>query len=367
MGTFSHLKNKFQELSKTKKFFVILIALVLLAGSTWAGYIFGLKKLNLLDRVLSPKGVIISGQPEEPRNFPNPINGILFKKSEAAVWANRVPIGVMIENHVDARPQSGLSQADVVYEALAEGGITRFMAVYLQNDAKLEPIRSARPYYLDWISEYSGVFVHFGGSPDALDKINQYGIKDLNGLNIGGPFTRDPARPAPHNVYVTTQQLRDLATQKGYAKENFTIWKFNDTEPVVAKRPASFSLKIPFIGTYCYDVEWRYDPATNSYLRFECGSPHTDALNSSQLAAKTIIVETVGYHPDPSGHSRIGMDTVGSGALKVFENGVVIVGSWKKDSRTARTGFFDASGAEIKLNRGKIWIDIIPPETTIAY
>jgi hypothetical protein len=367
MRALSYLKDKFSQLALIKKILVVLVLLVLIGISAYSGYLIGSKQIFYKKEALSPKGTLISGKPEEPKNFPNPITGELFKKSEAASWANQLPIGVMIENHVDARPQFGLSQADVVYEALAEGGITRFMAVYLQNDAKLEPIRSARPYYLDWISEYSGAFAHFGGSPDALDKINQYAIKDLNGLTTGAPFTRDPNRSAPHNVYVTVSQLRDLATQRGYKKEDFTMWKFNDKETALEKRPASFSLKLGFLGTACYDVEWRYDTVTNSYLRFECGSKHIDALNNSQLNAKTIIVETVGYHPDASGHARIDMDTIGSGNLKVFENGVVIAGSWKKDSRTSRTEFFDANGAEVKLNRGKIWVDIIPPGSVVTY
>lgn len=365
MRPVTYLKDRFKELPIFKKILVVFVFLIFVGVSVWFGYLFGSKKLDFKNQALSPKGTLISGQPDPM--VPNPINGVLYKKSEADAWINNLPLGVMIENHTDARPQVGLSKADIVYEALAEGGITRFMAVYLQNDSKLEPIRSARPYYLDWISEYAGAYVHFGGSPDALDKINQYGIKDLNGLTIGGPFTRDPNRPTPHNVYITTGQLRDLAAQRGYKKEDFTMWKFNDTELTVDKRPASFSLKLGFLGTYCYDVEWRYDPATNSYLRFECGAPHIDALDKSQLAAKTIIVETVGYHPDPSGHARIDMDTIGSGDLKVFENGTVIVGSWKKDSRTARTQFFDANGAEVKLNRGKIWVDIIPPGSPVTY
>lgn len=365
MRPVTYLKDRFKELPVFKKTLVVFVLLVFVGVSVWFGYLFGSKKLDLKNQALSPIGTLISGQPEPM--VPNPINGVLYKKSEADAWINNLPIGVMIENHTDARPQTGLSKADIVYEALAEGGITRFMAVYLQYDTKLEPIRSARPYYLDWISEYAGAYAHFGGSPDALAKINQYGIKDLNGLTIGSPFTRDPNRPAPHNVYITTQQLRNLAVQRGYKKEDFTMWKFNDTEPPVDKRPASFSLKLGFLGTYCYDVEWRYDPTTNSYLRFECGTKHIDAQDNSQLTAKTIIVETVDYHPDPSGDARIDMDTIGSGDLKVFENGTVITGSWKKDSRTARTQFFDANGAEVKLNRGKIWVDIIPPGSLVTY
>ncbi len=369
MRALPYLKDKFSQLTLIKKILVILVLLTLVGVSAYGGYLVGSKKILYKKEALSPKGTLISGKPEEPRNFPNPINGVLFKKSEAEVWVNRLPMAVMVENHTDARPQTGLSKADVVYEALAEGGITRFMAIYLQEESEIGPVRSARPYYLDWAAEYDAAYVHFGGSPDALNKINQYGVKDLNGIYIGAPtFERTNKRPAPHNVYTTTQKLRDQAEKKGYKKgADIVSWKFLDKEPARIERPEKFSLQLGFLGTFGYNVEWRYNPDTNSYFRFTGGAAHPDAVTNAQLEVKTVVVETVSNSADPSGHSRLFMATVGSGALKVFVNGTVIDGSWKKDSLTARTQFLDATGAEIKLNRGKIWVDIVPPGSTVSY
>src|SRR5690554_6577010 len=126
MRSFSYLKEKFTKLPPVKKFLVIFSGLFLVVFSAWAGYEFGYKRLNLANEALSPKGVVISGKPEEPTNYPNPITGVLFKKSEGEKLLDRLALGVIIENHTAARPQSGLSKADIVYEALAEGGITRF-------------------------------------------------------------------------------------------------------------------------------------------------------------------------------------------------------------------------------------------------
>lgn len=367
MRPVTYLKDRFKELPTFKKVLVVFVLLVLIGTSTWFGYLFGSKKLDFKNQALSPKGTLISGQPETM--VPNPINGVLFKKSEADAWINKLPLAVMIENHTDARPQTGLSKADIVYEALAEGGITRFMAIFLQEDSDMGPVRSARPYYLDWATEYDSAYAHFGGSPTALGNIKNFGIKDLDGLSIGAPtFERSSKRPSPHNVYTTTQKLRAQADKKGYKKgADIVSWKFLDKEPKREERAAAIDLQIGFLGTFGYNVLWRYNPDTNSYFRFTGGAAHIDALTNSQLETKTIIVETVSTSPDPSGHSRLFMNTIGSGALKVFENGKVIEGSWKKDSRTARTQLLDSDGKDIKLNRGKIWVDIIPPGSTLTY
>lgn len=368
MRPVTYLKDKFAELPKIKKLLVVIFLLLLVGIVGWFGYLVGAKGLQSNETSVAKKKTV-EINPAEPKNFPNPINGVLFKKSEAAAWVNRLPLAVMIENHTDARPQTGLSKADVVYEALAEGGITRFMTVFLQEDTDLGPVRSARPYFLDWASEYDAAYVHFGGSPTALGNIRSLGIKDLDGISIGAPtFVRSGARQSPHNVYSSTQKLRESADKKSYKKgREIESWNFSETEPKREERPAGQSLKIGFLGTYGYDVEWRYNPETNTYLRFNAGKPFVDALTNAQIEEKTIIVQTVTKSSDPSGHGRLFMGTVGSGALRVFLNGKVIEGSWKKDSQNARTKFFDTSGAEIKLNRGKIWIDIIPPESAITY
>lgn len=365
------LKGKFSNLSRKEKIFLSILVVGLLVFSLWAGYQLGYSKLIFKDEALSPRGTVVSGKPEEPTNFPNPINGLLFKKSEADSWVNRLPLGVIIENHTEARPQSGLTKADVVYEALAEGGITRLLAIFLQEDSGLGPVRSNRPYYLDWLSEYDGGYAHVGGSPEAQSLVKSYGIKDLDQFSLGNSaYERVGSRRAPHNVYTTTEKLRAAAEKKGYTRTfNIVSWKFLEEKDIPKRkdRPDVFNITLGFRGTYGYDVEWRYNADTNSYFRFNAGAPHLDAINNSQIEAKTIIVKTVVAVSDPSGHSRLKMTTLGSNALKVFANGKATEGTWRKDSRIDRTKFLDSAGNEIKLNRGKIWVEIIPPGSAFTH
>lgn len=372
MRSVTYLKDKFTELSVFKKMLIVFALLILVGVSVWAGYLVGSKQLSFKKEALSPKGTLISSKPEEPRNIANPINGVLFKKSEAAAWVNRLPISVMIENHTQARPQSGLSKAEVVYEALAEGGITRFLAVFLREDTKVGPVRSNRPYYLDWVSEYDAGYAHVGGSPTGQARVKEYGIKDLDQFYNSAPYHREPkvGIATEHTMYSSTDLLRAAAEKKGYKKEKeILMWLFLD-EKEIPKREARkdiFNINLGFLGTFKMDVEWRYNADTNSYFRFNGGDSMIDATTNTQIEVKTVIVQTVNKTNDPSGKGRLFMETIGSGLAKVFVNGVVVEGSWKKDSRTERTRFFDNAGVEIKLNRGNIWVEIIPPGSPFTH
>ena len=368
MNTLKYLKAKFSNLSVAKKALLIFLALIMVGVAGWAGYTFGFKKNNS-PLVVSPAGNIISGNVEEKVNFPNPINGILYKKSEAKAWINNLPLAVIIENSTDARPQTGYTKADIVYEALAEGGITRTLAVFLSEESDVGPVRSNRPYFIDWLSEYDAGYAHVGGSPEGQARVKAYGIKDLDQFFVGAPtYHRVGFRAAPHNVYTSTAELRAAADSRGYKKgADIVSWKFNDKEPPVDQRPKSFALSIGFIGAGGYDVKWVYKPESNTYARFNGGSPFMDALNNTQVEVKTVILQAVNYSYDPSGHGRLFMDTTGSGPCKIFLNGTVVDCTWKKDSRTARTKFVDAAGKEVALNRGKIWVEITPPESANTY
>src|SRR3990167_6354901 len=198
------LLEKYKASSRVKKIFIIIIFLLFVAGSGALGFLVA-SNLHASNKIFSPLGNLIGGDPREPRNFPNPINGVLYTESEAKKWKDRLPLAVVIENHLDARSQSGFSKADLVYEALAEGGITRCLAIFLAEDGKIGPVRSNRPYFLDWVSEYSAGYAHVGGSPRAQQLVKSYKIKDLDQFFIGFPtYERVSNRSAPHNVYTTT-------------------------------------------------------------------------------------------------------------------------------------------------------------------
>ena len=361
--------KKFKEWSiKTKIIGASLLVVYILLWLV-AGFVAGRKSAQAAD-IKSPIGSLIN-EDIVPlvADFANPISGEFFTKEEAEKWKNRLPLAVVIENHTDARPQSGLRNAEVVYETLAEGGITRFLAIYLARDTNLGPVRSNRPYFLDWVGEYSAGYAHIGGSPQAQQLVKTYNIRDLDQFFIGSPtYERSAARFAPHNVYTSTQKLRAVAGARGYkGPVIINSWSFADEEARAENRPKSFVLDLGFSDTYGYAVRWVYNAKTNNYLRFNAGTKHIDATDKRQLWAKTIAVQLVKVSLDPSGHSRIRQATTGSGKALVFKNGKAISGTWKKKSRASRTRFFDKKGEEIEFNRGRIWIEVVPSDSYIKY
>lgn len=251
-----------------------------------------------------------------PKTEECPLNGAMYSKQQRDWWEKHRPLGVMIENSVDARPQSGLSFADVVYEALAEGGITRFMGVFYCQDAGIVgPVRSARTYFLDEISEYGAypLYAHVGGAntpgpADALGQIVDYGwntYNDLNQFSIGFPtYKRDEGRlghpvATEHTMYSTTNGLWAVAAQRGLTDkdkdgdawdEDFVKWSFKD-DAAVANRPASQKISMNFwSGNPDYDVTWTYDKTTNTYARTNGGKPHIDNNTKKQLSPKNIVI-----------------------------------------------------------------------------
>ena len=328
-----------------------------------------------------------SGNEEGVKDKACPTNGALYTKSREEKWQNRRPLGVMVENHLDARPTSGLSRADVVYEAVAEGGITRFLAIYYCQDVgDIAPIRSARTYFLDWVLEYDAAYAHVGGAntpgpADALGQIRDYAVKDMDQFGLGFPtYWRGTDKLAPHNVHSTTTKLWEAAEERGFGAKDeegnswdaeFVQWKFKD-EASLEKRADQAPIEVPYWSqSPDYTVTWQYDKAANIYKRFHGSDAQMDPAPEpdEQLTAKNVIVQfqternaNDGY---PDGHLLYG--TTGSGQALIFLDGKVIEGRWVKDSRTTRTKFLDESGKEVELNRGQIWIHTIPVGNEVAF
>ncbi len=329
-----------------------------------------------------------------PKTQPCPLSGVLYGQDQATWWQGHRPLGVMIENEVDARPQSGISFADVTYEAIAEGGITRTMNVYYCQDAGIVgPVRSARTYFLDYISEYGAypLYAHVGGAntpgpANALGQIDDYGwgsYNDLNQFAIGYPvYWRDETRQGhpvatEHTMYSTTTKLWDYAkANRGLSDvdksgqswdTSFVKYSFKDDSP--AANPTAQSITVPFGGYNDYIVNWKYDKNTDSYLRDDGGAPHIDRDTNKQLTAKDVIVlfETLrsaddGYENNL--HNLYG--TLGTGRAYIFMDGKEIKGTWKKATRTARTQIFDATGSEVQFNRGHMWFELAATDDKIT-
>lgn len=280
--------------------------------------------------------------------------------------AEKRPIAVMIENYPDARPQSGLAEADLVYEALAEGGITRFEAIFQTTEAKnIGPIRSAREYYADIANELGAIYVHVGGSDIVLEKLAAKSYKNLTDLNQfynGDFFERINKRPAPHNVYTSIEKINSWVNFKNIPNAaTYVSWKFKDSPS--KSSDASQDITIDF-STKDYLVNYTYDPTTGLYLRKVGGKIHTDAESKQQLTAKNIIIQFVKVTSIPNDPKlRIDVQLAGTGNAIVFMDNQAIEGTWKKQG-SSRTQFFDKDGKEVIFSPGKTWVELVPSTNT---
>lgn len=276
----------------------------------------------------------------------------------------RPVVGIMIENSTDARPQSGLDQADIVFEAIAEGGITRFLALFHDNMPDyIGPVRSARPYFVQWCMSFDCAFAHAGGSPEALQNIVDWGTKDLN--HNTSAFWRITSRYAPHNLYTSLAKLHEYASSKGYGTADFTpLARKNDT---ASKTPDAGSIDIA-ISSAAFNSRYDYDAASNSYARSQAGAAHTviDAGGTStQLKPKVIVAMVQQYGVASDKHSQYGV--IGSGEAFVFQDGTVTKGSWNKADRKGALELKSPDGSPLKINAGQTWFVAVSTASKVTY
>lgn len=335
--------------------------------------------------------------PSLPKDQACPLNGQMYTKPEKDIWSQRRPLTVMIENHEDSRPQSGISSSDVVYEAVAEGGITRFLVIFycgaVAQDVQVGPVRSARTYFMDFASEYGGkpLYAHVGGAntpgpANALGQIEDYGwagVNDLNQFSIGFPtFWRDYDRlgrevATEHTMYSSTEKLWVYAAKnrgltnvdkKGVSwDENFVPYTFKDD---ATNLPTSLTATFNFWDRYAaYLVTWTYDKTTNSFKRTNGGSAHLDKNNDQQLTAKNVVflymVES-NANDGYENNAHLLYKTKGTGPADILIDGKMVKAKWQKKDRTSRLTLTDANtGTEIKFNKGRIWFEIVPSDTDV--
>lgn len=347
---------------------------------------------------------LLTISPSEPKDQPCPLNGKLYTTTEKNAWEKRRPLAVMIENTPDARPQSGLSSADIVFEAMAEGGVTRFMAMYYCDvqveDTTLAPIRSARTYYIDWASGFNlPLYVHVGGAntpgpSNALGQLSDYGWvgqNDLNQFSIGYPtFVRDynriPGRElaTEHTMVTSSEKLWDVATKRGWTnmspsrtvgrttvggkdwKEGYTPWPVGEDKAAGTVTAPNISFEF-WDGFTTYAAKWEYDAASNSYKRFTANEPHLDLNNNQQVMAKNVIVLFSEEKGPINENKHMLYKTTGTGDALVFMNGQAIEAKWNKKDREAQLTFTDAKGKALPLTPGLTWISTVAPKTAVTY
>lgn len=303
--------------------------------------------------------------PDAPREVlaEDPVSG----EPVAKQLATRPLLAVIIENYPDARPQWGLSLASRVYEVITEGGITRYLVVFGPNyDAdRIGPVRSVRTQFLDYVMELDAPVAHVGGNSDALDLIRTLHIKDLDEFRYANVYRRilRPRLALEHTMYTSIHSLRAAAGQQGWSEDAGTghpAWKDDASYEF---RPAGQEVTINFSFPE-YLVTWRYRREGDDYQRILAGTPDVDAATGAPVTARSVAIAVV---PRVHGRTRIGEDTwtfstIGSGRAWIVQDGAVIEGQWQKRSRTDRLRFVDGAGQEIRLNRGRQWVEIIPSE-----
>ena len=326
--------------------------------------------------------------PNLPKTEVCPLTGVKYGEDQRQWWESHRPLGIMIENHLDARPQSGINAADVTYEAVAEGGITRTLDIYYCQDAGIVgPVRSARTYFLDFVSEYGEypLYAHVGGAntpgpADALGQIGDYGwnqYNDLSQFSIGFPtFKRDQSRlgrevATEHTMYSVTTKLWEVGAKRGLTEvdkdgnswdENFIPYTFKE-EPAASERPASQVVSVDFWQDPSYSVTWTYNKEDNTYLRDNGGEPHMDRNTNEQLKATNVIVlymTEANANDGYPGNAHLLYGTTGSGDAVVFRDGEEIQAEWSKAKRQSHLEITDASGNEIEYSPGKLWFMVQP-------
>lgn len=399
-----------QKITNSKYFMLVLgfLGLFLVStGVSLAAFTFLVKDNGPVSNNVNSEGKVSRVDLSKPRTEACPINGEMYTKAQKDLWSLRRPIVAAIENHMDSRPQSGLSRADVVYEAVAEGGITRFLAVFYcgiaDNDYTIGQIRSARVYFINFAMEYGDnpLFVHWGGANNIdnnmpggvkakgqidprvdayklLEKIGwvngRYG-SDMNGAtNTGYPalFTDDRRMDlaTEHQKVGSTDKIYEEATKRGYDyedsdgnkwDENFTSWKFIDGKAISSPKYSSVSFRF-WDGTLSddYIVEWKYDATNNKYLRFNGGKEHRDLENNEQISAKNIAIMFAKEETSVDKEHHNLYTVTGEGDAMVFQNGDVIEGTWEKKTAKDRIMFFDSEDEEISFVRGQTWIEVLP-------
>lgn len=330
------------------RYFVIAVALLLASGLIVVTWMWQQPQPQM--PIVYPETV-----KKAPPVYYSPLTGAAL--SDEAL-TKRPVTAVIIENSPDARPQSGLKDAGIVYEAIAEGGITRFVALYQESRPGLVgPVRSVRPYYVEWAAAYDPAVAHIGGSKRALEMIRSggYGV-DLDQFFNAGAYWRANDRAAPHNVYTNFERLDRLNAAKGKTASTFTpIARKDDAK---SETPNAVHVSVP-ISSRWYNVEYEYVAESNSYLRKIGGEPHMDR-EAGQLQPKVVITLQVSMTRAMEDGFREQIVTTGSGKAFVFQDGTVTEAVWHRPDAKSQLALVDTAGKPISLNRGQTWITAQP-------
>jgi len=354
------IKDFFQQLKTNRRLQIItgiVVVLVLAAIATGVAFVVSKQTADHTATFNHNTNKKKKASPKTPTVLPRRLDGQMV----AVADANKTPACVMIENAAfeGVRPQAGLSAAQVVYEIVVEGGITRFMAVFGGEHAdKVGPVRSSRDTYLEFASEYNCAYFHAGGSYTAMKAIRTFALRDVDGLLESKWYWRDANKYSPHNLFTSTDNMFN-AIAAGHSwtdPATYDSWLFKDDQHPTTTNATE--VNVEFGGAY--NVQYKYNATDNVYERYDGGAAHTDSNTGKILTARNVILEHVPEGMYIEGKGRINFAVTGEGKVEIFHEGVVTEGTWKKADRLARTKFYAADGKEIPLVRGNTWVEIVP-------
>lgn len=298
--------------------------------------------------------------PTPPKGSPCPLTGILVEDEEDLKLR---PIAVMIDNEINARPQSGLLDAEIVYEMPVEGNITRYMAIYHHNHTdKIGPVRSARPYFIDKALELNAVYVHCGGSPQALQDLTALKVNTLNDLKGSPCFWRSKDRKMPHNLYTSTKLMREVMVSNKYNNKTAPeYFKFSDEFLDLDGKGTG---AISFNYSKNYIVGYEYDEKSKLYYRKINGARLKDKESGEDISTTNIIVEkTTAKVLDKVG--RLDVENLGKNRGYYLTGGKLVEIEWSKSERSAKTKYTDLKGNQIVMNKGVTWVQVVPDSVRI--
>ena len=339
----------------TKIFVIILILLILIAGGLFALKMFGGNETEEANT-----NTVLTEEEKEPEvQTPKTLSG------------DSRPIAVMIDNNIDAMPQAGLLEADIIYEIIVEGGESRLMLILQDKDLdKIGPIRSARHYFLDYALENDAIYVHYGWSPQAQSDISSLGVDNINGIyESESAFWRVKDKYAPHNAVTSTKDILEIADRKGYRvdKEKDNVLNYVVAEVNLEDGKIADDVVIPYSDYN--EVEYIYDEDLKEYVRYSRGEKQVDWNSGETITTKNIIIEKAENWTlnDGSGKGRQTLDNVTTLEGYYITNGKVIEITCEKESRSGQTVYKDLEGNEINVNDGKTFIQICPISADITF
>lgn len=345
---FASINAWLKQHKKTVLLFVVAIAALL--GAMLA-YLFSTLQYGGGFSPFSPKPVA---------KIYSPLTGVEVSKEDS----QRPVTAVMIENSPDARPQSGLKECGVTFEAIAEAGITRFLCLYQEAQPELiGPVRSLRPYYLDWLAAFDPTVAHVGGSLNSLNEVRGGSYKDLDQYFNAETYWRTKDRRAPHNVYTNSKNLNAANETKNYKQSVFTGFAHKDDTP--SKAPDANTVTVP-VSSALFNSSYQYSPNGNFYLRSQAGKPHLDR-EKGQVSPKVIVVIQTTHGNTIEDGARETIQTIGTGKATIFQDGTVTSATWSKKSKTDQIHFLDVSGKEVPLNRGQTWVTATPINNLVSW